>query len=304
MFCSGGKDRPLSLTGYIILYMRRSSKWLGVTLLIALVVTCIVWYAASREDRHGLLTVTFLNIGQGDAVFIDAPSGRQALIDGGPDTRVLRELARVMPWYDRSIDVIIGTHPDADHISGLVDVLARYRIGLTVQSSVLGSSAIWNTLQKRVSAEGAQTITAARGQVIQLGGGAYLEVLSPDRPLPNAETNTACVVTRLVYGQTAFMLPCDAPSSIEQYLVKLDGKALRSDVLKAGHHGSKTSSAPLFVGYVDPRYVVYSRGCDNSYGHPNKETVDTFARFGIPTLDTCTDGAVTFVSDGQTVTKR
>ncbi len=97
------------------------------------------------------------------------------------------------------------------------------------------------------------------------------------------------------------MLDCDAPQSIENYLVKLDGKNLKSDVLKAGHHGSKTSSSPLFVGYVDPAYAVYSRSCDNTYGFPHAETVSTFARFDVPTLDTCKQGTITFVSDGTKV---
>jgi competence protein ComEC len=277
---------------------------MGIVLVVMAAIVIIMWYAAIKEDRHGLLKLTFLNIGQGDAIFIDAPSGRQAIIDGGPDSSVLRELSKVMPWYDRSIDVLVASHPDTDHISGLIDVLARYKVDLIIQSSVLGNTATWNTLEKDISHEGAAVLTAQRGQIIQLGDGAYLEVLSPDRSLPNAETNTACVVTRLVYGKTSFMLPCDAPKGIENYLVLLDGKALKSSVLKAGHHGSKNSSSPLFVGFVDPEYVVYSRGCDNKYGHPNQETIDTFARFNIPTLDTCKDGAITFVSDGQTVTRR
>ena len=118
------------------------------------------------------------------------------------------------------------------------------------------------------------------------------------------DTNDGCVVVRLVYGATAFMLSCDAPQSIENYLVTLGTSTLKSNVLKAGHHGSKTSSSPLFLGYVAPEYGVYSRGCENKYGHPAQQTIDTFARFDIPTLDTCKDGTVTFVSDGQTIARR
>lgn len=142
---------------------------------------------------------------------------------------------------------------------------------------------------------------AQRGQVFDFGDGVRLEVLFPDRPLPGADTNTACTVTRIVYGKTAFLLPCDAPQSVEEYLVGLDGKALRADVLKAGHHGSKTSSSLVFVGYVNPQWAVYSRGCDNMYGMPHQETIDTFARLNIPTLDTCEEGMITFESDGKTV---
>ena len=96
----------------------------------------------------------------------------------------------------------------------------------------------------------------------------------------------------------------DAPQAIEEFLVSLDGSNLKSDVLKAGHHGSRTSSALSFVGYVAPSYAVFSRGCDNSYGHPHKEVVELLARFGIPTLDTCANGRVTFVSDGNTVFRK
>ncbi|MBI2030064.1 MBL fold metallo-hydrolase, partial [Candidatus Kaiserbacteria bacterium] len=209
-----------------------------------------------------------------------------------------------MPWYDRSIDVIIPTHPDADHITGLIDVLERYQVSYIVESSVEGDTATWRTLQSDIKArvqKGTRVVTAMRGQLIDLGGGAYLEILSPDRLVPNLETNTGCIVTRLVYGDTSFMLSCDAPQAIEKYLVSIDGADLHSDVLKAGHHGSKTSSSPIFVGYVDPQYAVYSRGCDNMYGMPHKETVATYKAFNIPTLDTCTMGTIVFTSDGQRV---
>ncbi len=284
--------------------MRTSAKITGVAIVVLVILAAGIWYAAIREDRAGLLTVSFLDIGQGDAIFIDAPSGRKVLIDGGPDSSVVRQLSEVMPWWDRSIDVVIGTHPDADHIGGLIDVLPRYQVGTIVQSSVKGSTATWDTFEKEVKAEEANIVIAKRGQIIDLGKGAYLEVLSPDRSVLHVDTNVGCIVTRLVYGSTAFMLPCDAPQAIENYLVSLDGTNLHSDVLKAGHHGSKTSSSPLFVGYVDPQYVVYSRGCNNKYGFPHVEVVALFKQFNIPTLDTCESGTITFVSDGTKVWER
>lgn len=281
--------------------MRRSVQIKGAAILILVLVTLCIWYAAFREDRRGFLTVSFLDVGQGDAIFIQAPGGRQVLIDGGPDSSVVRQLGRVMPWYDHSIDVVVATHPDADHISGLIDVLGRYDVATVIQSSVRGSTALWQTFNTTIQSEGAQVVEATRGKVIELGGGARLEILFPDREVTRVETNTGCVVARLVYGTTSFMLPCDTTSEVERYLVQLDGANLQSDVLKAAHHGSKTSSSPSFLGYVNPEYGIYSRGCDNSYGHPSQQTVDTFARFEIPTLDTCKEGTITFVSDGKTV---
>lgn len=317
--CGHASKREEKRNGGILPPMRRSSVIILVTILFLGVLATVVWSAVLHEDRRGLLTVSFLDIGQGDAIFIDAPSGRQVLIDGGPDASVLRELGSVMSWYDHSIDILVATHPDKDHIAGLIDVLERYKVGSLFQSSVQGSTAIWNTLEKTIAErqqKGMHVAIAKRGQIVDLGGGAFLEILSPDRAVPSIDTNVGCVVTRLVYGNTSFMLSCDAPRAVEDYLVYLaptsfdktqDGSlgtsdsSLKADVLKAGHHGSRTSSSPLFVGYVDPRYAVYSRGCDNSYGHPNEETIATFARFAIPTEDTCKQGTVTFVSDGKAV---
>ena len=282
--------------------MRRSVKITGYAILALLFFAMCIWYAVIQESRDGLLTVSFLNIGQGDSIFIDAPSGRQVLIDGGPSGIVLRELSKVIPWYDRTIDVVIPTHPDADHIGGLIDVLPRYKIEMIVHSDMEGDTATAKALAEGIAREGARQVIARRGQLIDLGGGAYLEILFPDRSVKNVETNTGCVVTRLVYGKTSFMLSCDAPKEIENYLVRLDGADLHSDVLKAGHHGSKNSSSELFVGFVNPTYGVFSRGCNNKYGHPAPEIVALFERFGIPTGDTCKDGTITFVSDGNTVT--
>ncbi len=268
------------------------------------VVALVVWIAVLEESRTHVLRVSFLDVGQGDAIFIVSPTGRQILIDGGAGSEVLRKLSTVMPWYDRSLDLVLGTHADTDHIGGLIQILPRYRVAEIVVPSTRGSTEAWRTYLGEIRVEeksGARVLAAERGLRLDLGGGAYLDVLFPDRPVPGLETNTGCVVTRLVYGETAFMLPCDSPKEIEQYLVLLDGSNLKSNVLKAGHHGSKTSSAPLFVGMVDPQFAVYSRGCDNTYGHPAAETVATFERFNIPTLDTCTDGTITFISDGQTV---
>jgi competence protein ComEC len=266
-----------------------------------------IWYAVYEQPRREDLTVSFLDVGQGDAVFIQSPTGQQILIDGGPGSRILRMLPTVMPWYDRSLDLVVGTHADLDHIGGLIELLPRYRVSFALVPSTMGESDAWRTYLEELKAEersGARVYQAKRGEHIDIGGGAYVDVLFPDRDVPDLETNTGCVVARLVYGETAFMLSCDAPSAIEQYLALLDGTNLKANVLKAGHHGSKTSSHPLFVGLVDPEYAVFSRGCDNTYGHPSQQTIDTFERFNIPTLDTCTDGTVTFVSDGHTVARK
>lgn len=275
-----------------------------VALAVASVLVAGILYAAAREDRRGLLTVSFLDIGQGDAIFIDAPSGRQVLIDGGPDASVLRELSSVSPWWDRTIDVVIVTHPDLDHSNGMTDVFARYRVAHIYLPSVTGETSDWRVMLDRAHREGAITQIAERGQIIDLGGGARIEILFPDRALPHVETNLASTIVRVVYGDTAILLTGDSPDEIELYLVGLHGRNLQADVLKVGHHGSKTSSASAFLSAVEPTYAVFSRGCDNRYGHPAPEVVERFKSMGIETFDTCEAGTITFVSNGQTITRR
>jgi competence protein ComEC len=285
--------------------MRNAVLWATVATLF---LVCVgIWSVVYERERPRVLTVSFLSVGQGDAILVQSPTGRRMLVDDGRDRAVLRELPRVMPWWDRTIDVVVATHPDADHVGGLFDVLERYRVSYIVESGVAHDTPQAESLLTAVSREvgsGAQRILAQRGQVIDMGGGSYVHILFPDRDVSGLETNTASIVMRVVYGETSFLLSGDSPIDIEQYLVALDGKKLQSTVLKAGHHGSRTSTSPTFVGYVSPEWGVFSRGCENEYGHPHQEVVDIFELFGVLTKDTCLDGTITFASDGVQVIAR
>src|SRR3989344_9310935 len=172
-----------------------------VILVILLLGAAFSVYAASREDRGGILTVAFLDIGQGDAIFIDAPSGNQMLIDGGPGKSVLRELSKVMPFYDRSIDVVVATHPDADHISGLNDVLNKYKVALFVEPGVESDTAVYKELKNEVAAKNIKIVEARWGMSVDLGNGTILEILFPVLDPTGMETNMASIVARLVYGE-------------------------------------------------------------------------------------------------------
>lgn len=280
------------------------SQYLGVITLAVLAIIVVIIWVLTLSREVSALQVSFLDVGQGDSIFIQSPTGTQIIIDGGGGPGVIRRLSEEMPWNDRTIDMVVVTHPDADHISGLIDVLDRYQVATVVESSVEGDTSLWQRLQESIDAEGAQQVTAMRGQVFNIGGGAYLEVLFPDRSLVAAETNLASVVMRLVYGGTSVLLSGDSPRAIEEYMVSLDRERLKSTILKAGHHGSKTSTAPLYLGYVDPEYTIFSRGCDNAYGHPSKETITLLTLFDEVALDTCTEGTITFVSDGKEVSRK
>jgi competence protein ComEC len=270
--------------------MRKSVRIKSILILALFLIAAALWYAAWREDVRGQLTISFLNVGQGVAVFIEAPSGRKVLIDGGPDASVLRRLGNVMAPWDRSLDVVVATDADAGDVSGLVDVFQRYTVGTIVQTSVQNTSAMWNLFEKEAAtAKGTTIRTARRGQVIGLGRGAYLEILFPDRNLLNAGAGEGCVVMRLVYGATSVLLPCDSTQGVENYLAMLDGTKLKSDVLL-----TSATSSPIFLGYVAPQYVVVSQAC-NATSTPSAD---------VQTFDTCTDGTVTFVSDGKSIVRK
>lgn len=265
-----------------------------------IVVAVFVWYAVLSETNDCLI-VAFLDVGQGDSIFIQAPNGNQILIDGGQNKAVLRELSKIMPFYDRSIDVVIQTHPDADHIGGLIEVLKRYNVDLVIESGVESDTSIYKTIRGIVDKKEIENILARRGMRIKIDDGAYIDILFPDRKVAGLDPNDASVVTRLVYGGSSFLLTGDSPKKIEKYLVYLDEEVLDVDVLKIGHHGSKTSTSEILLGYASPEFAIISSGGNNKYGHPHKEVTDLLEKFEIEILRTDELGTIVLESDGENI---
>ncbi len=247
------------------------------------------------------LVVYFLDVGQGDAIFIETPDGVQALIDGGPDGTVVRELGKLMPFFDRTIDVVVATHPDKDHVGGLIDVLERFQVPLVVSTENVSDTSASELFQEQMSNEGAEIVMARRGQRIALGASTTLEILYPESNPRDMESNASSIVAKLTYGETSFMLTGDSPKRIEEYLVLVEGEYLKSDVLKVGHHGSRTSTSEMFLDEVQPDFAVVSSGRNNSYGHPHVEVTDLLFNTGVETLSTAELGTITFYSDGERV---
>lgn len=283
-------------------------RWLFVFLIF--LATCTSAYAytalAQRRMEPQTLIVSFLNIGQGDSIFIQSPTGEKILVDGGPDRSVLRELSKKLWPWDRHIDVLVETHPDKDHIAGLGYVLERYDVDYFLESGIPDQTATSLHVKDDVAKEkGIQHLTVKRGMRLHLGTKVYADVLFPDtdQSLQKA-TNDGSIVLHVVYGATSFMLTGDLPSPYEDHLVALDGTALHSDVLKAGHHGSRYSTDSLWLAAVSPKVVVISAGKGNSYGHPHKEVLDRVLRQGAELVSTIDSGTVTFESDGVQILQK
>lgn len=270
------------------------------TILVSLIASAAVWLPSlGSVDASGYLQVHFLDVGQGDAVFIQTPDGIEILIDGGANSGVLSELSRHMSFFDRDIDMIVGTHPDKDHIGGLVDVLERYNVSSVLTTENESDSAAYNAYATAVQAEGATVTYARRGQVFTLGASTTLEVLFPETDTTDMESNAASIVLQLRYGETEVLLTGDSPKRIEEYLVLTQGEHLQSDVLKVGHHGSRTSTSEMFLKEVDPQFAVISAEKNSRYGHPHVEVTDMLFNQRVKTYSTAQEGTVSFLSDGR-----
>lgn len=276
---------------------RKTANILVMFLLVVLLGIAAVLLQPRASDGKGSLAM--LDVGQGDATLITAPSGAQLLIDGGKDAKVLSELARVMPTGDKSIDVVIATHPDADHVGGLGRVLDRYDVGLFLASEVEGDTQLYRDLLAQVHDQQIPAYFVRKGMNVVLDPTTQFKTLFPDRDVAHWETNTASVVGTLTIGQRSALLTGDAPSSIEEYLAKIEPKAIDVDILKIGHHGSKTSSSEAFLKATSPTMGLISAGVDNRYGHPAPVVLDRLKKFKIPWVSTQEKGTVVFTTDEE-----
>ncbi len=267
-------------------------------ILILFILNFFVWNAVYSEEKQDFLEVSFFDVGQGDAIFIESPSGIQVLIDSGRDNSVLRELGWAMSYYDREIDVVISTHPDADHVGGFPAVFKNYEVETYIDTGAVVDSGAYITTESLVDREGSVEIEAHRGMILDLGAGVYLKTLFPEKVISGVPPNNSSIILKLEYGETSFLLTGDAPESVEDYLVRL-GDDLDADVLKVGHHGSKTSSSKMFLEAVTPTYSIISAGENNGYGHPHQVVLDSLAQLNTKILATYEDGTITFLSDGE-----
>lgn len=277
---------------------------MGVLLLIPLNV--LIFHFALFPAEH-TLRVSFLDVGQGDSILIQGPTGVRMLVDGGPDRSVVRELPKLIGPLQRTIDVMIETHPDKDHIAGLADVLETYKVKNIMSPGLPSDTNVYARLVSAVESEpGIQSYLARRGMRIHLGGGAYADVLYPDHDVSRLKaTNDASIVLRVVYGETSFMLTGDMASLIEDELVRsLPISQLRSDVLKVGHHGSKYSTSDLWLQAVSPSVAIILAGKGNTYGHPAPEVLGRIEKQGARILSTMDQGTITLVSDGVRVVEK
>jgi competence protein ComEC len=260
--------------------------------------TVLVWTAVGSLP-DGRLHLWFLDVGQGDGILIQTPSGRQVLIDGGASPQVLfSELGAAMPFWDRTLDMLVLTHPDGDHLVALAVAPARYRVTQamhTAHAAQHPDEALW---RERMAAGNVTVAEVAQGAWLDLGDGVALWVLWPPPAGIAGEDadNENSLVMKLVYGDFSALLTGDAGIASEQLLIG-QSAPLAATVLKTGHHGSRNSSSHEFIEYTAPQIAVVQVGAENDYGHPHPEVLTELA--GRTVLRNDLDGRIHLWSDGR-----
>ncbi len=278
----------------------KNKKYGLLVLAILLVAVNIYLFHSDFKNYHKGLTFAMLDIGQGDALFIESPTGTQIMFDGGPARSVLGPLSRVLSPFNRRIDAIVITNPDADHIGGFLDILKNYKVGEVFEPGTFNDSKTYQNLEAEIKKQHIPDVLVKRGMKLDLGGGAVIDILFPDRDVSTWTSNDGSVVAKLTYGKSSVMLTGDSTMLTEKIILGENSPTtLHSTVLKVGHHGSRTSTSSDFVKALAPAYAVISDGKDNKYGHPHKETLDTLAQFGVKIFRTDLLGTIIMKSDGQ-----
>lgn len=285
---------------------RAISGWLALGVLSSFILLDIWLVHLALDTADQELEVSFLDVGQGDATLIELPEGTQILVDGGSYRSLGGPLSDALPFYDRSIDVVVATHADGDHIGGLITVLEEYQVKQMIIPAQSSRTNTYKSFQAAVAdevASGGQVQTLFRGDIVEFGDSASMQGLFPVTDHVPADINSSSLVFIFSYGNTKWLFSGDSPQAIERYLTARDGARLDVDVLQVGHHGSYTSSYKPFVAAASPAFSVISAAADNPYGHPDDEVMGRLISTGSEVLCTCEDGSVVFSSDGSEIAR-
>ena len=277
-----------------------------------------IFYFYSNYKNNNLLEVTFFDIGQGDAALVEMPDGEKFLIDAGPTNLIVSKLQNKFSFFDRDIDYILMTHPDADHVSGFYFVTQNFNIKNILENGDKNKDTeIYKNIESEFKKQNLDKIKifvncGDKINFSDLSKPSFFIFHPEQNNLILNDTNENSVVTLLIYGKYSFLFTGDADKFVEKNLFKEIDKCFASEdinliknklknltVLKVSHHGSKTGSGDEFIKILKPIYSVVSVGENNRYGHPNEEAVKILEKYSKNIFYTNRDGDITFITDGE-----
>jgi len=273
--------------------MAKPASYLAILILISLFLGLGMQLFQSK-DRH--LHLRFYDVGQGDALLIKTPDGYRILIDGGPNNKVLEHLGKDLGPVDRRIDFVILTHPQADHMAGLIEVIKRYEVGQVLVSGVENTTEMYQRWSEALKSKGLQPKIVFQGEKLNFPDGVQINFLWPKEEHPIvADLNSASLVMRLDFGEFNAELTGDADSQVQPYTTSTS----EVEVLKVPHHGSKTALNPTYISQISPEVSIISAGQNNRYGHPHSELLKLLSKFTNKIYRTDQNGTIEVVSDGK-----
>lgn len=255
------------------------------------VASSLFWLHFSRLPPLDTVKVTFLNVGQGDSALIQTPQNLQILVDGGPNMAVLNELGDILPYLNKTFDLIVLTHPHRDHLTGLTEVLKRYKVKKVLLTDIMHQSAIYDEFLRLLREKEVSVEFARADRDFLVSDGLYLDILYPFSSFlgKNIDVNNSSIVFRLIFGENEVLFTGDSEESTENKLLMTDFD-LEADILKVAHHGSKDATSSAYLQTVSPKTAVISCGKDNKFGHPHFETIVRLEKEGIDVFRTDVDG--------------
>lgn len=263
--------------------------------IIAIIITIILyWFFYSASEN---LEVTFLDVGQGDSILVETPFGQNILIDGGPNNSVLKQLGANLAWWDKTIDLMILTHPHDDHVAGLVDVLKRYNTKKVIYTGLKSDSPEYLEWLEIIRIKNIPTTIIDKSQVINLGENCFLKTLHPQENIfgqYSKNLNNDSIVIKFVCSGKSFLFTGDIEEEVEKIIIDAYGNYLDVDFLKIAHHGSDTSSLEEVFYLSSPRYCIVTVG-ENNYGHPSLRVLKRLERNECEILRTDLSGNISFI---------
>ena len=263
-------------------------------ILIFLLLANILGGIAFLDLRNsGKVEINFYDIGQGDGIMVEAGNDIQVVIDGGPSDKMVEKIGKDLPFYDRQIELMIMTHPDKDHLGGLVDVLKYYQVEQVLITGIECDTAVCQEFNKIIKEKNIPVKIAQAGQIINLGEGTYLGIFSPRENLSGRkfkDDNDTSIVAKLISNGRSALFTGDIGFKVENELME-GNTNLDSDILKVSHHGSKYATSSKFLEATSPQIAVISVG-KNSYGHPAEELLSRINDYGAAIKRTDLDGDV------------